>query len=443
MVHKPFVDGLVKIITFIIKPFENINTTLGGFISGIIDGVHKKFVEPIYEKSIEGIQTLTQITKDVGSSINFEDIWKSPVDFYQAHIVAQKKWSDINSKTITAMGIGIPLELLNPFSQGSIPHFINTALTMGGAFTMAGKYWDTHIDRILTTPMRYALNYLYTPEYLSYIDLQHMRSRYIIGNSDFLEGLRFQGIDVSKKLITPTDWYDEASIIEHFDEPEKWKKTKINTWGDALIRQAGAPAGYFLLSMASRTGYFDEKIFQQALLDSDYGPLPMGIAMQAFRKAFLSRWLTKYEDGAIEEFLAGDIDEKEFHDRLVALEYTDDVANIFTSFFKNRREETRRKALLSTYKKAYQRGKISAEEFKRYLIGKGFDLDSIDLIISMTDEEIMDEKYLTKAEIIKLYRHDLITEDELKRRLYNIYADKEEAELIFKLEKKLKIGGEK
>lgn len=441
MVNSLLVDGIVSIITKIIKPFADINTTLSGLTESITKGLYKTFVEEAGKLFTKDIKALVSESEKIPEKVGGKTPWKSPVDFARVKDIAidyMKTNRDV-AKDIT--GTGLIAEALNPLSQGSIPHFINTALTVYGVFNYLTGYYTTSYDRTLFTPMRFAVNYDYTPEYLTYSDLLAMRSRYIINDKDFLEGVKYHGIDVNHKLFVPTEWYDEDSILKHFAEPEKWVKKDIGTWGDALIRLCGEPAGYFLLSMASRTGYYDEEVFKKALLDSNYGILPMGIALQAFRKAFLRRWLTKYEDGAIEEFLAGDIDDKEFHDRLISLEYTEDVATIFTKFFKNRRDETRRKAVIAVYRKAYQRGKISKDEFKRYLLGKGYDLDSIDLIIDIADEEIVGEKFLTKAELVKLYKHDLLTDEELKTRFLNIYADKDEADLAYRLEKKLKEGG--
>jgi len=326
-------------------------------------------------------------------------------------------------------------DAINPASQRSAFEYWREGWQMAGMRYTMQRIAEEIINYELLIPLRYELNNIYRHEPIPYSDAMAMRSRFIISDTDFEHFISLQGIDPNKELKKPTKWYAEEDLLAYPTEPDRWREVEIRTWGDAYRRLAGEPAGYFLLSMAARNGYFDETVYRRALLDSNYGPLAMGIAMQAFRRAFLRRWLTKFEDYAIERYLDGEITLEEFKDELRDLGYSEDIVNIFAEFFSERRKRYRKKATLTMLKKALQSGRITEEEFKKGLAELGYDPKSWDMILEQTWEEIAPDRELTASQILNAYKKGIIDYDYAYMRLSRIYAYEDDVKILLELYK--------
>jgi len=299
-----------------------------------------------------------------------------------------------------------------------------------------GVYWlldnvvRKPLEWSLLKPFDYGLASMFTPVIPGLRYLMDARSRWILAPEDLPKWLKHHGINPDAVYGEGQEWPTIETLWAFPFEPERWVWERINTWGQMFERLSQAPAGYFLLSMASRSGFFIEDIYRRALEDSDYGPLPMAIALAAFRKAFLRRHLTKYEDDAIEDYLKGDITLDQFKDRLRALEYSEDMVEIISGFYEDRQYRARRRVTLTMIKKSLQAGRIDRGKFVHELRRLGYPKEHIPFIVEETLAEIAPDRELTKAEILSAYRGKFRTRDWARERLLRIYADPEDVELL-------------
>lgn len=292
----------------------------------------------------------------------------------------------------------------------------------------------------IRVPYRWAVdipyNYWAAKQFTPYIpDMRYLfdgRSRFILWQEEFERLIRYHGYNPEGKLEKPREWYLEEDLLDTTKSPREWRREKIDTYGKLFRRLAEAPAGYFLLSMASRSGFFDEKVFLEALRESDYGPLAMRIAMEAFKRAFLRRWLTKFEDDVIEDYLNGEISAEEFKERLKNLGYSDDVVHIFYGFFSERKARKLKGTSLTIARTRFIEGVDSEEEFKLKLAALRYSPEAIEDFVEVAKADKEAKRILTKGDVLGLYSAAIIKKEEAKRRLIVAGFDPKDVELLLK-----------
>ncbi len=415
-------DGLASLGKWITDGLQTLwNGIVSGF-QGVVNGI-----QDAWNGVMEGINSLAASLAEIGGFSH------SSYDYKEAYDTI---WFLMKVGVPLAVSGQISVTVLDALQLLSNMHIKDTyqyVLEITGVRAWMQTVWNTEWQVNTAIPQRLRLLYTIMPNPMPLRDAMLMRSRYIIDDKDLVRSLRFEGINPTTELEAPTLWYDERSILENPLDSTKWKPTTTEDYKDAYVRQAGAPAGYFLLAMASRSGFFDEKLFMQALLDSNYGPLAMGIAINAFKRNFLLRWIHKYEDEAVNDYIQAEIDETEFRARLDGIGYGKSVIDMYVDFFTDRRGLRRRKATMALLQAAYQAGRIDMEEFKKRLIAIGYKADIVELIIAETEADIAPDKELTKAEVLRLYKAKSLTKDQARIRLNRIYADEEDTELIMSL----------
>jgi hypothetical protein len=443
-----FWNTVINHLTAIAEAFTNALTTVGNMIMSALQSLGQWITQ--------GLKTIWNgiTTSLIAVAKTFEDAWNNMVQSIMAWVdnileLSKVSFSPINYKqmyekihtlrsiTVTGcLGGSLTVSLIDAVQILSNLHFKDTfmyILDILGIRQWYSTMYATEYEVNTAIPQRYRLLYTMLPHHISIDRAMAMRSRFIIDNEDLMESMRYAGINPDQTLKIPTMWYSEESILANPLQPEKWEMVETKTWLDAFVRLAGSPAGYFLLSMASRYGYFEETLFMRALLDSDYGALAMGIAINTFKRAFLRRWLTKYEDEAIEDFIANEITEEDFRARLEALGYAKTMVDVYVEFFKDRLMIRRRKASLTILKRAYQSGRIDREEFIHGLIKLGYKPAVVEEIIIQADQEIAPDKELSKSDILALYKAKIMSKAEAMSRLSRIYADYRDVEMLVKL----------
>ena len=308
--------------------------------------------------------------------------------------------------------------------------FVDRVVRVSGMNLVAGYGLGTALGTAITPGLRYAINRQFMPVVPELRDLQMARSRWILAPEDLPRWLPQHGINPSTVYGTGQEWPTIESLWKNPFEPKKWEWERINRWGKMYERLSQAPAGYFLLSMASRSGFYIEEIYRKALEDSDYGPLPMAIALAAFRKAFLRRHITKFEDAAIEDYLTGEIKFDQFKDRLRALEYSEDMIEIISGFYRDRQYRARRRATLTMLKARFKAGRLDEGAFKHELRRMRYPPEEIDWIVKDTKAEMAPDRELTKAEILAAYRLKFKPRIWAAERLGRIMADPDDANLL-------------
>lgn len=419
---------------------QGLKDALGALGKFITDGL-----KTAWEGLMSGFRSIAEGLSDAWNGVmdgisGFAGSIKEIVSFSGSGYDHEKAYSTIWEK----MSFGIPIitsgqvavTVVDAFQLLSNMHIKDTyqyVLEISGVRAWMQTVFSTEFEVNTAIPQRLRLLYTIMPNPMDLRDAKDMRSRFIISDADLYEALRFNGINPTTELKAPTKWYSERSILENPMDSTKWKSEDTETYMDAYVRQAGSPAGYFLLAMASRSGFFEEKLFMKALLDSNYGALAMGIAMSAFKRNFLSRWITKYEDEAVTEFIAGDIEVPEFRERLGSLGYDEALQDMYVDFFESRKALQRRKATLTLVKAAYKAGRFDVEVFKRELQKIGYRPAVIEMIIDQTHAEIAPDRELTKSEILRMYKTGLLNKNQTTMRLNNIYADSKDVDLLIRL----------
>ena len=109
---------------------------------------------------------------------------------------------------------------------------------------------------------------------------------------------------------------------------------------------------------------------------------------------------------------------------------------ISTPLNQDLRRELRQKEITdSKIERLFIAGLISEEEFKRIMLERGYPERQIELWIQYLKEEKMTkDKDLTKSEILRLYRYDVISRQLAKDLLMSLGYDEEESELLLDLE---------
>jgi len=159
----------------------------------------------------------------------------------------------------------------------------------------------------------------------------------------------------------------------------------------------------------------------------------MAIALAAFRKAFLRRHLTKYEDSAIDDYLKGEITYEEFKERLRVLEYSEDMVEIIASFYKDRQLRATRRATLAIISRRFWAGMIDEATLRAELLRLGYKAEHIDYVVEDIKSRTPEPPELTKAECLRVFREGLRPESWIRERLMRRGYTGEDLELLIEL----------
>jgi len=142
--------------------------------------------------------------------------------------------------------------------------------------------------------------------------------------------------------------------------------------------------------------------------------------------AFRPRSLTPTQLATL--LMRNEIDEETFKEELRRQGYPDDAIELLIKV-------RYRLLTLPKLQNALKYNLISEEEFKNELLKLGYHPQYVDLILQLTKvTKIEKEKDLTKSEILRLYRLKIIDRDKALTYLTRLGYDREEADLLLKIE---------
>lgn len=290
-------------------------------------------------------------------------------------------------------------------------------------------------------PVDYHWASTFMPQHPPLSDTMLAYNREKISRGAFDEILSLQGIYPDKELpepkkvlrIPPEAWKEGIPDITKIE----LKPVEVKTYGDMYDEIRKGAAGYFLLSMAARSGFYDRDLFENFLLDSDYGPEVSALALKAFESAFIRRHKTKREDMIIEDFLEGRATKSEFYERFKAMEYTEDMIDVIFAFFEDAKAVRTRHVSAVFLRKQFISGAITEPEYQRGLARLRYAKADINLIVEDAKSEIEGIEYahrsLSKTDVLRMYKAKIRDKATVTKNLLGMGIDKKDVEDLMKM----------
>jgi len=322
-----------------------------------------------------------------------------------------------------------------------IGSFVDRIVNYSGLNYVTGYGMGTALGNAITPFFTYNINKQLLPKYPDFKTIFDAHSRFKVGKTALYDHMKLYGINPDTELpLTEEEmkldygtWYSTESILNNLTNPEKWEKVPIKTYGDMYHYLAQSPVSYFILNNVAESGFYNRKLFSEALRDSSYGALATGLILMGSETAFIKRHMTKYEDELNDMYLAGELSFEEYKEALKDIYPSEDMVNTISSFFKNKWIRTRRIGVKTLVTEGLKSGRLSEAEARTMLVNAGYKPEYIDLIMDMIKDSIKSEKELTMSQLCRIAKEGIWSVKKVMERLIRSGYEPDEAQALLKL----------
>ncbi|MBW2560134.1 MAG: hypothetical protein JRE40_04670 [Deltaproteobacteria bacterium] len=411
---------------------------VGGWI---VNGLKKYIVEPMLTVAHSIYDIITSLPERIWEMIAPELERHSPVEARGTYDRVLPVVLGI-AGTVTASQVAIAgVNALHPIKKIIDSDTVHLIVGYGGGTALAQAFFGTVIENVVGAPLRYEMHERFTPYRPPDRLWFPAFARFKIGPTQLYEEMRYAGLDPDKPVEIPGaeralgfgEWYTTASMLKHPLEPDKWEPWSLSTWGEVYRTLGQAPASYFILNQCSRSGFYRRDLFQKALLDAEYGPLPMALILAGTETAFIKRHMTKYEDELNEAYLAGEIEDADYKAALFDIYPSEDMVNAIYQFFKGRAVRTRRLGIRTLCARAYASGLWDENRVRQELLAAGYKPRYLDAIVEEIKISTQQVAQLTPSQLLRIYQRRIWKYDRVFKRLKQHGYDEDDAKALMEL----------
>lgn len=470
---RPVLEGILALGDFFKNPIKAVIDRLGDlFSSGSTDSgvLSVKILKDLKEGSPEWEEEARGLVAErvaeaqgEGRGRVFEEIDITKVKTHEQAVEALQGLSD--KLLVASAGNFVTHAILESASLGQFEWFSQIEPMVIGKMGMSKiieRASMLPVEKAVLIKAEQAYNYQYTPLIPTYTDLINMVVKEKITIEQFKTYMRLQGYSADfaqliwdSHFIAPSLGQLLTSFRRGTIDASRLTELQIlvdldpiynDIWFDQWYRDPTPRQGRFMYE----AGAIDVDRLRDIVVRS--GLLPDDVeAFTEYLATFNERsWKRRYIIEVARGYRLDVIPEDELRSEVMGVYYSEGIADwvVMTENIAKRIEAAKpvvakeKLLTLGDLKRAYVFGKLGEDSFRSELLGRGYDMGDIDLMIEVLNEDRLAKVEgarivrLTKSELLQAFKQEEITEDELRSRLLGMGLDMLEVNILINTKRK-------